>query len=61
MTLFLPCTLCYFGRSTKCELAKALNHETCYKQILARRDTVILDLDEKLEKLEMSVKPGDKR
>ncbi|XP_074655918.1 TBC1 domain family member 2B-like [Tubulanus polymorphus] len=38
--------------NTKCELAKVLNREACYKQVLQKRDAAIMDLDEKLERLE---------
>ncbi len=35
----------------KLELAKMKNRETCYKTILEKRDSLIVELDEKLEQL----------
>ena len=40
-----------YSRQAKCELAKMKNKETCYKTILEKRDSLIVELDEKLEQL----------
>ncbi|XP_046560814.1 LOW QUALITY PROTEIN: uncharacterized protein LOC124269825 [Haliotis rubra] len=37
--------------ATKCELAKVMNRQTCYQDILKQKDEIILDLDEKLGQL----------
>ncbi|XP_076454498.1 uncharacterized protein LOC143289420 [Babylonia areolata] len=37
--------------SSKCQLAKAMNRQTCFQDILKQKDEIILDLDEKLGKL----------
>ncbi|KAK7487240.1 hypothetical protein BaRGS_00021468, partial [Batillaria attramentaria] len=37
--------------SSKCELAKVMNRQACYTEILKQKDEIILDLDEKLSKL----------
>ncbi|KAL8575681.1 hypothetical protein ACOMHN_055870 [Nucella lapillus] len=37
--------------SSKCQLAKAMNRQTCFQDILKQKDEIILDLDEKLSKL----------
>ena len=37
--------------NTKHELAQMKNIETCYKAVLEKRDTVIINLDEKLDNL----------
>ena len=46
----MPNDLVHF-RQAKCELAKMKNKETCYKTILEKRDSLIVELDEKLEQL----------
>ncbi|XP_025114538.1 uncharacterized protein LOC112576362 isoform X3 [Pomacea canaliculata] len=37
--------------TSKCELAKVMNRQTCFQEILKQKDEIILDLDEKLGKL----------
>ena len=47
-------TVCFVSacdRSSKCELAKAMNRQACFQEILKQKDEIILDLDEKLGKL----------
>lgn len=41
----------FFNRTSKCELAKVMNRQTCFQEILKQKDEIILDLDEKLGKL----------
>ncbi|CAI9718531.1 Hypothetical predicted protein [Octopus vulgaris] len=43
---------------TKCTLAKVLNTLTTYQETIARKDLIILQLDQHLEELEMSSQPG---
>ena len=43
--------LCACCRSSKCQLAKAMNRQACFQEILKQKDEIILDLDEKLGKL----------
>ena len=49
----LTVRVAFVNRTTKCELAKVLNRETCYKSIIHKRDTLILKLDEKVSDLEV--------
>ena len=42
----------FISRSTKCELAKMKNKETCYETILKKRDSLISELDGKVEQLQ---------
>ncbi|CAH1785700.1 unnamed protein product [Owenia fusiformis] len=37
--------------AVKCELAKSMNREACYKEVLEKRDARIMELDDKIEKL----------
>ncbi|XP_014776296.1 uncharacterized protein LOC106873452 [Octopus bimaculoides] len=43
---------------TKCTLAKVLNTLTTYQETIARKDLIILQLDQHIEELEMSSQPG---
>lgn len=42
----------YIFRTTKCELARLKNKESMYRIVLEKRDSVIMELDEELDKLE---------
>ncbi|GAB1597315.1 uncharacterized protein LOC115223623 [Argonauta hians] len=46
---------------TKCDLAKVLNTLTTYQETIARKDLIILQLDQQVEELEMGSQPGLKK
>ncbi len=46
---------------TKVEMGKMKNREMCYKTILEKRDSLIIELDEKLEQLTEFQRDRDKK
>lgn len=43
-------------RMSKCEMAKLLNKETCFKEMLDKRDQIIKGLDQKIKEMEKEQK-----
>jgi len=52
--------LLFLSRHSKCELAKMLNTETSFREILDKKDAIILDKEEKIMHLERHLKDKNK-